>query len=177
MPNKRVLEQKMAIVEELAEKMKSAVSGVLCDYKGITVAQDTKLRRELRAANVEYSVVKNTLLTLACRKIGFEELEKVLSGTTSLAYSTTDMVLPAKILNEYASKSQGKFKLKAGFVDGGVIGDKQVVELASMPPKDQLIARALAGFNAPISGLVNVLNGNIRGLAVVLNAIAEQKSA
>ncbi len=177
MPNAKVLEQKKAIVDELAENMKSAQSGVLVDYKGITVAADTQLRRDLRAAGVEYHVVKNTLLTLAVRKIGFEALESVLKGTTALAYSKNDMIAPAKILNEYAKKSGDKFKIKAGFVDGGVIDARQVSALAEMPPKEQLIARALAGFNAPISGFVNVLNGNLRGLVVALNAIAEKKSA
>lgn len=177
MPNAKVLEQKKAIVDELAENMKTAQSGVLVDYKGISVAADTQLRRDLRAAGVEYHVVKNTLLTFAVRKIGFEALEPVLNGTTALAYSKDDMIAPAKILNEYAKKSGDKFKIKAGFVDGGVIDTKQVSVLAEMPPREQLIARALAGFNAPISGFVNVLNGNLRGLVVVLNAIAEKKSA
>lgn len=177
MPNAKVLEQKKAVVEELAENMQNAQAGVLVDYKGITVAEDTKLRRDLRAAGVVYHVVKNSLLTFAVRKIGFQALEPVLNNTTALAYSMDDMIAPAKILNEYAKKSGGKFKIKAGFVDGGVIGAAEVAELAEMPPKEQLIARALAGFNAPLTGFANVLNGNLRGLAVALNAIAEKKSA
>lgn len=181
MPNAKVLEEKKAIVKELAESMKTAQAGVLVDYKGINVAADTKLRRDLRAAGVDYSVVKNTLMTRAVKEIGFEALDGVLTGTTALAVSKTDMVAPAKILSEFATeftkKNPDKFKIKAGFVDGRVISAAEVAALAELPPKEQLIARALAGFNAPVSGFVNVLNANLRGLVVALNAIAEKKGA
>ncbi len=177
MPNAKVLEEKKAFVSSLADQMKNASSGVLVDYKGINVADDTKLRRELRAKGVEYAVVKNTLLRLAAREIGFEALEPVLEGTTALATSATDLVAPAKILSEYAKKSNDKFKIKAGFVEGRVVSSKDVTNLADLPSKEVLVARVLAGFNTPISGLVNVLNGNLRGLAVALNAIAEKKGA
>ncbi len=177
MPNKNVLESKQAFVAELAEKLKNASAGVLVDYKGISVADDTKLRRELRNAGVEYIVVKNTLLSLANKQVGFDALESHLKGTTALAISPTDPVAAAKILCEYAKKSNDKFKIKAGFVDGGVIDKDQVNALAELPPREQLIARVLSGFNAPISGFVNVLNGNLRGLVVALNAIAEKKGA
>lgn len=177
MPNAKILEQKKAVVSGLAQSLKNAQSGVLVDYKGINVADDTKLRQNLRAAGVEYKVVKNTLLTFAVKEIGFDTLAGVLSGTTALAYSDTDLVAPAKILCEYAKKSNGKFTVKAGFVEGKVISDKEVTALAELPSKEQLIARMLAGFNSPITGFANVLNGNLRGLAVVLNAIAEKKGA
>jgi len=176
MPNAKVLQEKEAVVAELAAKMKNAATGVLVDYKGITVAADTQLRAELRKNGVDYSVCKNTLLLRAAKQIGLEGLEPVLHGTTALAVSN-DLVAPAKILNEYAKKSGGKFTIKAGFVEGNIVGEAGVQELAEMPPRDQLIARALAGLNAPITGLVNVLNGNLRGLVVALNAIAEKKSA
>lgn len=177
MPNPSVLKQKQEFVSELADKIKNAGAGVLVDYKGINVADDTKLRRDLRAAGVEYFVVKNTLLKLACEKVGFEEFYPHLKETTALAISVSDQVAPAKILSEYAKKSNGKFKIKAGFVDGRVINATDVAALAELPPREVLIAQVLGGLNAPISGLVNVLNGNIRGLVVALNAIAEQKSA
>ena len=176
MPNAKVLQQKEAIVAELADKMKNAASGVLVDYKGITVAADTKLRTELRKAGVDYGVYKNTLLLRAAKKIGFDALEPVLHGTTALAVGT-DLVTPAKILSEYAKKSAGKYTIKGGFVEGNIVAASSVQELADMPPREVLVARALAGLNAPITGLVNVLNGNLRGLVVALNAIAEKKSA
>ncbi len=176
MPNAKVLEQKKAIVSGLSDEMKNATTGVLVDYKGITVEADTKLRTELRKAGVQYKVVKNTLMQRAIQGIGLEGLEPALSGTTALAISS-DAVAPAKILCEYAKKSGDKFKIKAGFVEGRVINPAEVQALAELPPREQLIARALAGFNAPVSGFVNVLNGNLRGLVVALNAIAEKKSA
>lgn len=177
MPNAKVLEQKKQDVAELAERMKNASSGVFVDYKGINVVDDTKLRRELREANVEYTVVKNTLTKRAAAEVGFSDLDPILNGTTALATSTDDQVLPAKILCEFAKKSGDKFNIKAGFVDGRVISSEEVQTLSELPPRDMLIARVLGGFNAPISGLVNVLNGNIRGLVVALKAIADQKGA
>ena len=189
MPNAKVLSEKKAVVQALAEQMKNATSGVLVDYKGINVADDTKLRRELREAGVEYAVVKNTLMHLAAKEAGLEALDFVLSGTTALATSA-DMVAPAKILAGFAKKEadanarkpagdrkKNLFSVKAGFVEGRVISPQEVTTLAELPPREVLVARALAGFNAPITGFVNVLNGNLRGLVVALNAIAEQKGA
>jgi len=177
MPNARILEEKKAAVQALSDQMKNASAGVLADYKGISVADDTKLRRELRAAGVEYAVVKNTLLRFAAQNIGFDALEPVLKGTTALATCANDPVAPAKILNAYAKKSNGKFTLKAGFVDGRVITPAEVDALSELPPREVLLARLLGSLNSPLTGLVGVLNGNIRGLAVALNAIAEKKSA
>ena len=174
MPNAKVLKEKKAIVEELSQRMKNATTGVLVDYKGINVDADTKLRVELRKAGVTYNVVKNTLMQRAIQGIGLEGLEPVLYGTTALAVSD-DAVLPAKILNDYAKKSGDKFKIKAGFVEGRVIGVPEVQALAELPPKEVLIAQIMAGLNAPVSGVANALNANLRGLAVALNAVAEQK--
>jgi len=177
MPNAQVLAQKKQIVQDLAQAMKAAPSGVLADYRGITVEADTQLRADLRKAGVSYKVVKNTLMRRAVAEIGFDALEPHLTGTTALAVSGEDLIAPAKILCEHARSSGGKFTIKAGFIEGKVVDAKQVEALADMPPREQLVARALAGLNAPISGLVNVLNGNLRGLVIALNAIAEQKSA
>jgi large subunit ribosomal protein L10 len=176
-PNAKVLEEKKAVVTALAEKLKNASSGVLVDYKGINVADDTKLRSDMRKAGIEYAVYKNTLIRLAANQVGLKGLDTYLNGTTALAVSQTDVVAPAKLVSEYAKKIQGKFEIKAGFVEGKAVDAKGVAALAELPPKEVLIARVLAGFNAPISGFVNVLNGNLRGLAVALNAIREKKEA
>ncbi|MDR0671639.1 MAG: 50S ribosomal protein L10, partial [Oscillospiraceae bacterium] len=135
MPNAKVLAEKKAAVAALAAQMKGASAGVLVDYKGVDVADDTKLRRELRAAGVEYAVVKNTLLRFAVGEIGFDALTPVLSGPTALATSAADPVAPAKILNEYARKSNGKFQIKAGFVEGRIITPAEVGALAALPPR------------------------------------------
>jgi large subunit ribosomal protein L10 len=176
MPNATVLSEKQAIVAELTEKLKSA-AGVLVDYSGITVAEDTEMRKAMRKAGVDYAVVKNTLTRFAAKNVGFDALDPHLNGTTSLAVSATDPVAAAKIINEYASKKDAKIKIKAGFVSGKVITDAQVKALADLPPKEVLVAQVLGTMMAPISGLANVLNANIRGLAVALQAIADKKSA
>ena len=176
MASEKILQQKQAYVEELAEKLKNSVAGVIVSYMGITVADDTALRRKLREAGVEYAVVKNSMLRRAADKVGLDGLDNVLEGSAALALSPTDHVAAAKILSEYAEKSK-TFEIKAGYVEGKVIDAAGVAELAKMPPKEVLVAKVLGGLNAPISGFVNVLNGNIRGLVVALNAIAEKQSA
>ena len=176
MASEQIVQQKQAYVEELAEKLKNSVAGVIVSYMGITVADDTALRRKLREAGVEYAVVKNSMLRRAADKVGLDGLDNVLEGSTALALSPTDHVAAAKILSEYAEKSK-TFEIKAGYVEGKVIDAAGVAELAKMPPKEVLVAKVLGGLNAPISGFVNVLNGNIRGLVVALNAIAEKQSA
>lgn len=162
MANEKVLQEKQARVDALAEKLGSAAAGVIVEYKGINVEDDTKLRRRLREAGVEYTVVKNSILGRAAEKAGFEGLEDVLKGTTALAISAEDQVAAAKILCEQAKDSEN-FNVKAGFLDGAVIDVARVNELAKLPSREGLI-----------SMLMSVLNGPIRGLAVALNAIAEK---
>ncbi len=166
MPSEKVLQEKQGIVAELKAKLTGSAAGVLVDYKGINVAADTKLRRELREAGVDYAVVKNTLLRFAANEAGFPEFSPLLEGTTALAVSESDPVAAAKILTKYADSTKGKFSIKAGFVDGEFINAEKVHELGKLPNKEQLLVQ-----------LLSVLNGNIRGLAIALNAIAEQKEA
>ncbi|HEX2938059.1 MAG TPA: 50S ribosomal protein L10 [Ruminiclostridium sp.] len=176
MPSKKILEAKQQMVDELAEKMKSAVSGVLVDYKGITVEDDTKLRAELRKEGVFYAVKKNSIIGLAAKKAGLENFDEYLKGSTAIAISDADLIAPAKILAKFA-EGKDNFNLKAGFIEGETVGAEKVQELAKLPSKEVLVAKFLGSMNAPISGFVNVLNGNLRGLVVALNAIAEKKSA
>lgn len=175
MPSNKILEQKKQVVQELTEKVKSAQSIVLADYRGLTVEQDTALRNALRTAGVEYKVVKNTLTSLAMKANGLEGLDSYLNGPTAMAISSTDAIAPAKVLSEYAKKFE-KLELKAGVVEGKVIDVNGIKALAELPSREVLIAKMLGSFNAPITGFVNVLNGNVRGLVVALNAIAEQKA-
>ena len=178
MPNAKVLAEKQAIVAALTEKLQNSVSGVFVDYKGITVADDTALRAEMRKSEVDYEVVKNTLVRLASDKAGFSEFDSILNGNTALAVSATDPVAPAKILCEYAKKlGEDKFVIKAGFVDGRAITPDEIKALAELPSKEVLVATVLGTMNAPITGFVRVLNATITGLAVALNAIAEQKAS
>ncbi len=175
MPSEKTLNAKKEVVSELSTKFKEAKAMVLADYRGLTVEQDTELRSALRKAGVEYKVVKNTMTKFAADQNGLEGLDPFLNGPTALALSTTDPVAPAKVLSDYAKKYD-KLELKVGVVEGKIIDLAGIKALAELPPKEVLIAKVLGGFNAPISGFVNVLNGNIRGLVVALNAIAEQKA-
>jgi len=175
-PSEKILKTKKADVQELSDKIKTAQSFVLADYRGITVEQVTNLRNELRKAKVEYRVIKNTLTRFAAQENGLGELVPFLEGPTAIAISYDDIIAPAKILSEYVKKND-KFKLKAGFVEGKVISIEEVKKLASIPSKEVLVAKLLGSFNTPITGFVTVLNANIRGLAIALNAIAEKQAA
>ena len=125
MPNAKVLSEKKAVVDALTERLKGSAAGVLVNYSGISVADDTALRRKLREAGVEYTVVKNTLLRFAINNVGYEALDGKLSGTTSIATSAEDPVAPARILKEYADKLP-KFELKGGFMDGEIMSVEEV---------------------------------------------------
>ena len=142
MPSEKILEQKKQQVAELSAALKESCTGVIVNYKGINVADDTKLRKQLREAGSTYKVVKNTMLKRALVDAGITGLDDVLEGTTAIAYNKDDYVVSAKILSEYAEKSK-TFELKAGFVDGNVLDAAGVKELANLPPKEVLeIGRA-----------------------------------
>jgi len=176
MPSPKILSEKQEIVKALAQKIDGSVSGVLVDYKGTDVALDTEMRRKMREANVEYTVIKNTMLRFAAREIGLEEIEPFLEGPTALAIHVDDPVAPAKVVHAYVGKDK-PMQVKVGFVDGKVISAQEVEALSKLPAKEVLVAQVLGTMMAPVTGLANVLNANIRGLAVVLQAIADKKSA
>ena len=160
MPSNKVLEAKKQVVEELAGKMQTAVSGVLVKYEGITVADDTALRAALRKAGIEYSVMKNTLTGRACEMVGYGDMKQYLSGMTSIAISQDDPIAPAKIMKEYADKIPS-FEIKAGFVDGGVIDQAGVEALAATPSKEVLIGKMMGSLMSSLYGLAYVLQAKI----------------
>ncbi|MDR1060704.1 MAG: 50S ribosomal protein L10 [Clostridiales bacterium] len=174
MPSKEKLASNKKIVRELSDELGAAKGVVLVEYRGINVSQDTELRAALRKAGVRYHVVKNTMTTFAARDAGLDGLLKSLTGPTAMATSAADPVAPAKIMSEYARKIDS-LKIKAGVVEGKVLDPGGVASLAEMPSKEQLIATLLGALQAPVSGLVSVLNANTRGLAVVLGAILEKR--
>ena len=153
MPNAKVLSEKQAIVEALAERIKNADAGILVDYKGITVAEDTALRTELRKDGVEYTVVKNTLTRKALDKLGMSDLDHVLNGTTSLATAEKDPIAPFRILNDYSKKLGDRFNIKAAFMEGKVLSESEIAEMAELPSKDALYSKVLGTLLAPITGL------------------------
>ena len=156
MPSQKVLEEKKQIVSSIAEQFKTAVSGVFVDYCGLTVEEDTQLRNKLREANVEYKVIKNTLTRFAAKEVGFDELDPILNGPTSLAISMSDEVAPAKVLADFA-KDHEQLEIKAGFLDGKVLSLDEVKKLAATPNRETLLAKLLGSLNAPISNLARTL--------------------
>ena len=165
MPNAKVLSEKQAVVAALTEKLQNAAAGVIVDYKGITVAEDT-LRTQCRENNIDYAVVKNTLLRFAFNNVGLNELDDQLNGATSLAVCMDDPVAPACVIAEFAKKLNGKFEIKGGFMDGKVVSLETVNALAAIPALPVLQAQVLGTMLAPISAL-----------ACVLKQIAEKQGA
>ncbi|NCB78000.1 50S ribosomal protein L10 [uncultured Anaeromusa sp.] len=169
---------KQAIVAELKEKLTGAKGAVLVNYRGLTVAQDTKLRRQLREAGVDYRVVKNTMTRIAAQEAGLEGLDVYLEGPTAMAISTTDPVAPAKIITDFVKEHKLQvLEVKAGLVEGNVIDENGVKALASLPSREVLIAKMLGSMQSPITGLVNVLQGSIRNLVYALDAVRQQKES
>ena len=168
MASEKILQAKKAKVDALTEQLKKASACVLVDYKGINVEDDTKLRKELREAGVSYSVQKNTLIRLAMHNIGFDQFDGVLEGTTAIALSEGDQTVAARILGEFAEKSEkagGSFALKAGFVDGEVYDAAGVKALSKIPSKEILLAQ-----------LVGSLQGPMQKLAATLQALVDKKN-
>ena len=156
MPSEKILEAKKAKVEQLTELIKASVSGVLVDYKGITVEEDTKLRKELRENNVQYTVVKNTLLSRACDEVGLEDLKPVLEGTTAIATSDSEYAAAARILCNYA-KDHDNFKVKSAYLDGAVIDMDTITALSKLPTREVLLANVLGAFQAPIASFARAV--------------------
>ena len=177
MPSAKILESKKQIVADLTEKLQNSVSGVIVNYSGITVEDDTKLRAELRKAGVEYTVIKNPTTKRACENVGYGELASVLEGMTAVALSKDDAVAPAKILKGYADKIK-TFELKAGFVEGKILDQAGVEELASIPSREVLIGKILGSIQSPLYGLAYALQAIIdKGEVAPAEAAAEAPAA
>jgi large subunit ribosomal protein L10 len=167
--------RKEAAVAELSEKLASAKSLFFTDYQGLTVAEITKLRGELRKDGNSYSVVKNTLFRIAAGDLA-SQVESFLAGPTGVVFAGADPVAPAKALKTF-SDTVKKVGIKAAYIDGQIVDAKQVDVLAKLPPKIELLAALVGTLANPLRGLVTVLQGNQSGLVRALNAIREQKAA
>ena len=157
MPSQKILEAKKEQVAKIKELVANSVAGVLVDYRGISAGDDTKLRRELREAGVEYMVVKNTILHRAFEGTDLAELDSLLEGTTALAVSPEDHTAAARILGKFADDNEF-FNLKGGYLDGKAIDLATVTALAKLPTREVLLATVCSAFNAPIAALARVLN-------------------
>jgi len=169
-------EAKTQVVDEIKNMLKSSSSVVLVDYRGITVEEATRMRRQLSDAGVKYKVYKNTLVDIAAKEAGIENLSKYLSGPTAMALSFKDPVAPAKQIAENIKKLN-KMQIKAGILEGKVIDEQQVKTLAELPSKQELVAKLLGTLNAPVANLVGVLSGPQRALVYALNSIKNGKEA
>lgn len=156
MPSDKILEKKKQAVAALAEQLKGSCAGVLVDYKGINVADDTALRNELREANVQYNVVKNSLLHRAVQEADLADMQSVLTGSTALATSKDDHVAAARILQKFADKHPN-YTIKSGFMDGQVLTLDAVEALAKLPTRDVMLATVCYAFNAPIAAFARVV--------------------
>lgn len=154
--------KKAAIVDEVTEKFSAAASAVIVDYRGLTVEQVTELRKQLRDANVEMKVIKNSILVRAAEKAGLNGLEEVFSGPTAVAFSNEDVVAPAKIIDEFA-KTADKLEIKGGIIEGKVASIEEITALAKLPNRDGLL-----------SMLLSVLQAPVRNVAYAVKAVAEK---
>lgn len=166
MASEKILLEKQQKVADLTEILKNASAGVLVDYKGISVEQDTKLRRELREAGVSYRVEKNSILRFAMKNVGLDDMTKVLEGTTAIAISNDDQTAPARILGKFAEDQKEIFNLKAGFIGKEIYDEKGVMALSKIPSRDVLLSQ-----------LVGSLQGPMQKLAAIVKAVADSKES
>lgn len=168
--------EKVAMIAALKETMKNAKGAVLTDYRGIKVAQDTKLRRKMREAGVQYSVIKNNMASIAAKEAGIEGLDDYLKGPLAMVSSDKDPVAAAKLISEFIKENR-IMEIKGGLVEGKVIDADGVKALANLPSREVLLARLLGSMQSPITGFVTVLQGNIRNLVYALDAVRQQKES
>ncbi|MFA5867952.1 MAG: 50S ribosomal protein L10 [Actinomycetota bacterium] len=166
--------EKVAIVEEILENLNKSTTAVLADYRGLTAAEMTELRKGLRDAGINFKIFKNTLATIAARQAGLDDLEGMLVGPTAIAFGFDDPIAVAKILNDFANKHDA-LEIKGGVIEHQVIDQEKVVALAKLPGREQLIAQFVGLLNQPIVRLVTVLNKPVQDLAFALNAVAQNK--
>ena len=169
-------QQKIELVKNLTEKIKAAKSAIFVDYKGLKVKDSTDLKKTLRTGGVEYVVVRKTLLDIALKNAGIEGIStKTMEGQVALSLSNVDEISGAKIIDTFA-KTNENIKMLGGVLGKQIMDAAEVKALAKIPSKEELLTKLVSTLNAPVSGFVNVLAGNLRGLVQVLNAIKEQKA-
>lgn len=163
MSNSKIVEVKQQKVDLITEQFKNSVSTIVVDYRGLTVAQVTELRKQLREAGIEYKVYKNTLVRRAAEAAGIEGLEESLTGPSAIAFSNEEVVEPAKILADFAKQNEA-LEIKAGVIEGQVVTAEEVNTIGSLPSKDGLV-----------SMLLSVLQAPVRNFAYAVKAVGEQK--
>ncbi|MFQ5848282.1 MAG: 50S ribosomal protein L10 [Candidatus Methylomirabilales bacterium] len=175
----RVSARRQARVEGVArlkERLRETKQLILTDYRGLTVAQITELRRTLREHSAEYRVVKNSLTQRAAYELGIEDLAGYLQGPTAVAFASGDLVATAKVLTAFARKAP-ILQVKAALVDGRVLPREEILAVAELPPREVLVARLVGLMVAPLRGLTAVLSGSLRGVVVGLDQVRQKKEA
>lgn len=170
---------RQAKAEDLAEirsRLASAQSAFLTDFRGLNVEEVTELRRKLRADNVEFKVLKNTLVWKVAQELGLQGLEPYLQGPTAFTFGADDPVIPAKGLMEFI-KDRKKLEVKAGILNGRIIGPEEVKILADLPPRPELLAKLAGCMQSPMAGFVGVLQARLRSFVYALDALRRQKEA
>lgn len=167
-------QSKQLVISEVKDDLKNAKTAIVTDYRGLNVEQITTLRRALRAENVKYFVVKNTLASIAAHELGLEALDTYLEGPTAIAYGFDDPVAPAKILTKFA-KQFDKLEIKGGLLQGTLLDPIRIKVLADLPPREVLLAQVAGTFAAPMVGFAGVAQGILRKFVGTLDAVREQK--
>lgn len=152
-----IREDKEAKVKAIKEKIEKSQAVIFADYRGLSVEEDTELRRKFREANVEYKVLKNTFAGIAAKEAGYEEVDKFLAGPTSFAFGYDDPTVPARIISEFA-KANKKLEFKGGIIEGHVFDADKIKEIAAIPPREVLIAKLLGSIKSPLSKFAYVVN-------------------
>ncbi len=168
-------DSKKEILQELITKLKESKGVVLTDYQGMNVSQISRLRNELKEKRIEFKVVKNTLMEKASEELNVEDLTKDLIGCTAMAFCSDDGIAPARFLKEYFKKNKIDLKIKSGLIDGRVFSPERIMEIASLPSKDVLVAQMINGVKSPLYSLVFILQGPLRGLIYTLEAVKKEK--
>ncbi|SHH17373.1 LSU ribosomal protein L10P [Thermosyntropha lipolytica DSM 11003] len=170
------IEEKQKIVKAIEEDIKESTLVVFTDFRGLTVEEMTNLRVKLRIPGVKYKVLKNTMIRFALRNLGHEDIAEQIEGPNAVLFSKDDPVTPAKVLFDFIKETK-KLEVKGGILEGKLVTADKVKALADLPPREVLVAQVLGTMQAPIQGLVTVLNANIAGLVRALDQIREQKAA
>lgn len=167
--------EKETALSELEEKFRKAQSAILADFQGLAVAEITNFRKMAREAGVEFKVVKNTLASIATKRVGIEGLDRFFEGPTGVAFGYEDPVAPAKVIDTFSKTGRREIPFKGGYIPGKLLGPDEVKALALLPGRKELLARVVGTLEAPIAGFHRVLAANLRGLAIALGRIAEKK--
>ncbi|MBF4500953.1 50S ribosomal protein L10 [Savagea sp. SN6] len=159
----KILQAKQAVVQEITDKMKESAAFIVVDYRGLSVAQATELRKQLREAGVDMTVYKNTMSRRAAESLGYEALNEFLTGPNAIAFSTEDVIAPAKVLNNFAKENE-QLEIKAGIIEGNLVSVDEIKALAELPSREGLL-----------SMLLSVLQAPMRNFALATKAVADQK--